>query len=310
MRFSDDFLENLRSRNDIEQSISSYVRLKHNGRTSVGLCPFHSEKTPSFTVYSDTQSYYCFGCGAGGDVITFVRTIENLDYQDAVRFLAEKSGLNVPSDGYDDTVNILRRRLLEANREAAKFYHRALYSEKGRQALDYLRGRSLDGDIITRFGLGFAPDEWDGLIKHMASAGFSKDELLQAGLARNARNGGAYDFFRNRVMFPIIDTKGTVTAFGGRVMDDSMPKYLNSPETAAFSKSYNLFGLNFAKAAKDGFLLLTEGYMDVISLHQNGITNAVATLGTALTAEQARIIKRMRGEAVIAYDSDEAGQKA
>ncbi|MDD3192932.1 MAG: DNA primase [Oscillospiraceae bacterium] len=307
---SEQFISELKGRNDIEDVIGSYVNVKRRGRNLVGLCPFHSEKTPSFTVYPDSQSFYCFGCGAGGDVVTFVRRMENLDYIEAVKLLAQRAGLAMPEDGYDDSFAKLKTRILEINRETARFYHQSLVSPAGKKGLDYLRERGLSDSTIRHFGLGYAPESWDAAIKHLLGKGFRVDELVAATIAVKSSRGSYYDQFRGRVIFPIIDIRGNVIAFGGRIMDGKGPKYLNSPDTPVFKKSRNLFALNFAKSAKEPALILAEGYMDVVALHQAGFTNAVATLGTSLTAEQARMISQYAGEVVIAYDADGAGQKA
>ncbi len=313
MALSDDFLQELRNRADIETTISSYVNLKRAGRISKGLCPFHGEKTPSFTVYPDTQSYYCFGCGNGGDVITFIKNIENLDYIDAVRFLADKNGLDMPDENsYDSTMNKRRLRMLEANREAARFFHKCLTTKEGAIGYKYFKDRGLSDDTIRKFGLGFAPDDFHALTNHMLKLGYTKDELVYANLARRSQKNenNVYDNFRNRVMFPIIDVKGNVIAFGGRVMDDSKPKYLNTSDTMVYKKSQGVFALNLAKKSGKDSLILCEGYMDVIAMHQAGFTNTVAGLGTALTSEQAHLLSRYASEIMIAYDADEAGQKA
>lgn len=310
MALSDSFLQDLRFKCDIEDTISQYVNLKRKGNTSVGLCPFHNEKTPSFTVYNDTQSFYCFGCGAGGDVITFVRKIDNLDYIDAVKQLAERAGIEMPDNGYDNSLSKLRRRVLEANRVAAKFYFKYLLSPEGKIGLDYFVGRGLSMETIKHFGLGFAPNAWDSLIKHMKPLGFTDDELVSANLARRSAKGRIYDNFRNRVMTPIINISGNVIAFGGRVLDDSKPKYINTSDTLAYKKTHELFGLNFAKNFKGDSLILCEGYMDVIAMHQAGFENAVACCGTSLTSEQVKIISRYCKKVSLCYDADEAGQKA
>lgn len=313
MALSDDFLMELRNRADIESTISSYVNLKRAGRISKGLCPFHGEKTASFTVYPDTQSYYCFGCGNGGDVITFIKNIENLDYIDAVRFLADRVGLDVPNENnYDSTMNKRRLRMLEANREAARFFHKCLQTQDGAIGYRYFKERGLTDETIIRFGLGFAPDSFYALTNHLISKGFTKEELVFANLARRSQKNpqNIYDNFRNRVIFPIIDVKGNVIAFGGRVMDDSKPKYLNTSDTLVYKKSMGVFALNLAKKSGKDSLILCEGYMDVIALHQAGFTNAVAGLGTALTSEQAQLLSRYASEILISYDADEAGQKA
>lgn len=313
MALSDDFLQELRNRADIESTISSYVNLKRAGRISKGLCPFHGEKTASFTVYPDTQSYYCFGCGNGGDVITFIKNIENLDYIDAVRFLADRVGLDMPDENnYDSTMNKRRLRMLEANREAARFFHNCLKTQDGTVGYRYFKDRGLTDDTIRKFGLGFAPDSFNALTNYLMNMGYTKDELVFANLARRSQKNpnNIYDNFRNRVMFPIIDVKGNVIAFGGRVMDDSKPKYLNTSDTLVYKKSMGVFALNLAKKSGKDSLILCEGYMDVIALHQAGFTNAVAGLGTALTSEQAHLLSRYASEILISYDADEAGQKA
>lgn len=313
MALSDDFLQELRNRADIETTISSYVNLKRAGRISKGLCPFHGEKTASFTVYPDTQSYYCFGCGNGGDVITFIKNIENLDYIDAVRFLADRVGLDMPDENnYDSTMNKRRLRMLEANREAARFFHNTLKTQDGTIGYRYFKDRGLTDDTIRKFGLGFAPDSFNALTNYLINKGYTKDELVLANLARRSQKNpnNIYDNFRNRVMFPIIDVKGNVIAFGGRVMDDSKPKYLNTSDTLVYKKSMGVFALNLAKKSGKDSLILCEGYMDVIALHQAGFTNAVAGLGTALTSEQAHLLSRYASEILISYDADEAGQKA
>lgn len=305
------FITELKGYSDIEQIISSYVRLTRRGRIHVGLCPFHNEKTGSFTVYPDSQSFYCFGCGAGGDVVSFIRRVENLEYLEALRFLAAKAGLTLPEDAGDDRTAKLKLRILEINRETARFFHAALSADSGRAGLAYLRGRGLSDDTIRRFGLGFAPDGWDNLFDHLTAKGFSAEELLAARVASQGKSGkGYYDMFRNRVMFPIIDLRGSVIGFGGRVMGQGGPKYLNSPDTPVFKKSRNLYALNRAKSAKGSSLILAEGYMDVIALHQAGFQTAVATLGTSLTAEQTNLISKYASEIVIAYDADSAGQNA
>lgn len=309
MALSDSFLQELKMKTDIEDVISTYVTLKRRGATLVGLCPFHNEKTPSFTVYPATQSFYCFGCGAGGDAITFLKKIENLDYLDAVKTLAQRAGLQMPQEGFDDSLSKRRRRILEMNREAARFYHSVLLSPEGKVGYDYYIGRALSAATINHFGLGFAPNQWDALLKHMRAKGYQPAELVDAGLARKGQKG-YYDNFRNRVMTPIIDVRGNVIAFGGRVLDDSKPKYINTGDTLVYKKTNELFALNFAKDSKEDTLILCEGYMDVIAMHQAGFTNAVAGCGTALTTEQVRLISRYAKEVILTYDADEAGQKA
>lgn len=309
MALSDSFLQELKMKTDIEDVISTYVTLKRRGATLVGLCPFHNEKTPSFTVYPATQSFYCFGCGAGGDAITFLKKIENLDYLDAVKTLAQRAGLQMPQEGFDDSLSKRRRRILEMNREAARFYHSVLLSPEGKVGYDYYIGRALSAATINHFGLGFSPNQWDALLKHMRAKGYQPAELVDAGLARKGQKG-YYDNFRNRVMTPIIDVRGNVIAFGGRVLDDSKPKYINTGDTLVYKKTNELFALNFAKDSKEDALILCEGYMDVIAMHQAGFTNAVAGCGTALTTEQVRLISRYAKEVILTYDADEAGQKA
>ena len=308
MALPDSFIEELTQRNNIEDLVSSYITLRPRGRTRVGLCPFHGEKTPSFTVYPDNNSFYCFGCGAGGDVITFVKKIERLDYMDAVRFLAERAGMDIPRNDVDDTAGKLRRRILEANRDAARFYHAMLYTPEGRHALEYYYSRGYSDKTIRRFGLGYAPEGFSALLRHLKEKGYRDDELLLAWLVRRSQKGNLYDSFRNRVMVPIIDVRGNVIAFGGRVLDDSKPKYVNTGDTPVFKKTHNLFALNIAKESGRQ-LILCEGYMDVIALHQAGFTNTVAALGTSFTADHANLIARYADEAVLVFDSDDAGQK-
>ena len=310
MPIPDEFIQDLKSRSDIADVVGSYVRLKKVGRNLVGLCPFHNEKSPSFSVSAENGFFHCFGCGVGGDVITFIKRIENLDYVDAVKFLAQRAGMTVPEDGSNEGLSRIRSRIYEANREAARFYHRQLYSPEGKEALEYLRGRALTEKTIIHFGLGYSPKSRFELVNHLKSKGFTNAELIQANLANESRRGYPFDRFSDRVMFPIIDLRGNVIGFGGRTMQDIKPKYLNTSETPAFNKSRNLFALQFAKNKANGQLILVEGYMDVIALHQAGFENAVATLGTALTQEQATVIKRYCDDVVICYDADEAGQKA
>ncbi|MGN0452209.1 MAG: DNA primase [Ruminococcus sp.] len=311
MALPDGFLYELKERSNISDIVSNYVNLKRRGRNLVGLCPFHSEKTPSFNLYPENGSFYCFGCGAGGDVITFIMKIENLDYIEAVKFLAQRAGMELPENTYDDGMSKLRTRVLEANREAARFYNKKLYEPEGSQGLDYFRRRGLTENTIRRFGLGYSPKSRFALCDHLRSLGFSETEIVSANLAFKSHDGRRIvDRFADRVMFPIIDLRGNVIAFGGRILSDQKPKYLNTSDTPAFKKSSNLFSLNNAKNTGSRTLILCEGYMDVISLNQAGFKNAVATLGTALTPEQALLMKRYADEVVICYDADEAGQKA
>lgn len=311
MALPEAFLQELLLRSDISEIASTYVNLKRHGRNLVGLCPFHNEKTPSFNIYTESNSFYCFGCGAGGNVINFIMRIENLDYIDAVKLLAQRAGMNMPEESYDDSMSRLRKRIFEANRAAARFYHSCLYSNEGQQGLDYLHKRALTDKTIRRFGLGFAPDSPFALTNHLKSLGFTDYELETANLAvKSKKTGKVIDRFFNRVMFPIIDLRANVIAFGGRIMTDQKPKYLNTSDTPVFKKSANLFSLNNAKNTANRQLILCEGYMDVIAVNQAGFHNAVATLGTALTKEQAVLMKRYADEVVICYDADEAGQKA
>lgn len=303
------FVQELKLNNEIVQTVSSYVKLRRRGRLYTGLCPFHSEKSPSFAVYENNQSFYCFGCGAGGDVITFIRRIENLEYVDAVKFLAQRAGMEIPE--IDDHASRLRGRVFEINRAMARYYFDCLRGPLGKPGLDYLRERGLSSKTIGRFGLGYAPDSWNSARAFLQKKGFHEEEMLAAGIiAKSGR--GSYDQFRNRVMFPIIDLRGNVVGFGGRILDKEAkgPKYLNSSDTPVFKKSRNLFAMNFAKASKRKGMLLCEGYMDVISVHQAGFDNAVATLGTALTAEQARMLSQYTDTVTLAYDSDGPGQAA
>ena len=306
----DSFIQELKYRCDIETVLSSYMVLKRRGRNLTGLCPFHSEKTPSFTVYPENQSFYCFGCGAGGDVVTFIKKIENLEYVEALRLLASRVGMALPEDAVDDRTAKLRGRILEINRTAARFFYDSLYSSGGEAALAYLHNRGLRDNTIRKFGVGYAPAGWDNLLRHLESKGYTRAELEAACVITKGKNGSYYDLFRNRVMFPIIDLRGGVIGFGGRALEDRGPKYLNSPDTLVFKKSRNLYAMNYAKATKRPHLILCEGYMDVIAVHQAGFDSAVATLGTSLTAEQARLVSQYTKEVVIAYDSDGAGQTA
>ena len=311
MALPDSFIQELLSKNDIESVASEYVAFKRRGRNLVGLCPFHGEKTASFNLYPETNSFYCFGCGAGGDVITFVKRIQNLDYMDAVRHLADRCGMKMPEQSREnDQVSRLRMRILEANREAARIFHAALYRPEGQVALEYYHRRGYTDATIKHFGLGFAPQSWDYLLTRLREKGFKDEELIAAFLAARGRNGGIYDVYRNRVIIPIIDIRGNVVGFGGRVLDDSKPKYLNSPETLIFNKRKNLFGLNLAKKSKLGYLILVEGYMDAIALHQYGFDCAVASLGTSLTEEHAALLSRYTEQVYLIYDADEAGQRA
>lgn len=313
MAIPEEIINEIKYRNDIEKVMAPYVSLKRRGKNLVGLCPFHNEKTPSFTVYPENGSFYCFGCGVGGDVFSFVKLIENLDYIEAVKLLAERSGIDLPQDGYDDSMQRLKNTIFEINRETAKFYHTYLMSPKGKWALDYLVGRGLSISTIKHFGLGAAPDSWDSLIQHLKSLGYSIPDMLQANVIGKSQRGSYYDRFRKRVMFPIINIRGKVIGFSGRAMpgdDKAGGKYVNTSDTPVYKKSENLFAMNFAKNHCDERIILVEGNMDVISLHQAGFENTVAALGTSFTAEQAKLLSRYTKEIVLMLDSDAAGQKA
>ena len=305
-----EFIDDLVARTDIVDVVSDYVRLSPKGGSLWGLCPFHGEKTPSFHVVPDRQMYHCFGCGKGGGVITFIKEVENLPYLDALRLLAKRAGVEFPEGDLDEAGRRRRGRLLALNKEAARFFHSQLHSPQGREGLEYLQRRGLSKGILTRFGLGFAPESWDSLLNAMAQKGFEKKDLLEAGLAVNNQKGGIYDRFRNRVMYPIFDTRGNVVGFGGRKLEGDGAKYINSPESIVYNKSKTLYALNFAKKSQHNYLILTEGYMDVISLHQAGFTSAIAGCGTALTQDQARLAAKHSKNIYLCYDSDEAGQKA
>ncbi len=309
MAIPDYFIQELKSRISIEDVVSSYVSLKRRGKNLLGLCPFHGEKTPSFNVNTENSYFHCFGCGAGGDAITFIMRIENLDYVEAIKFLANREGLTVPESGVDNSLSKLRTRVLEINRETARFYHSVLMSEQGKVGLDYFKRRGLGLKLLKTFGLGFAPSDRFSLVNHLKKLGYTKDEMASANVAFLSKNGNPVDRFVSRVMFPIIDLRGNVVAFGGRALGDEKPKYINSSDTPVYKKSAGLFAMNFAKNDPDN-LILAEGYMDVIALHGAGFKGAIASLGTALTLEQAKIIARYANEVTICYDSDEAGQKA
>ncbi len=309
----EDIINEIKYRNDIETAISSYVNLKRRGKNLVGLCPFHSEKTPSFTVYPENGSFYCFGCGVGGDVFTFTGLIENLDYIEAVKLLAERSSITLPQDGYDDSMQKLKNKIYDINRDTARFFHSYLMSEGGKWALDYLLGRGLTLKTIKHFGLGAAPDSWDSLIKHLKAKGYSESDMLAANVIGKNQRGNIYDRFRKRVMFPIINIRGNIIAFSGRAMpgeDKQGGKYVNTSDTPVYKKSANLFGMNFAKNVCEDRVILVEGNMDVISLHQAGFENAVAPLGTSFTTEQINLLSRYTKEIVLTLDADAAGQKA
>lgn len=309
----EDIINEIKYRNDIETAVSQYVNLKRRGKNLVGLCPFHSEKTPSFTVYPENGSFYCFGCGVGGDVFTFTGLIENLDYIESVKLLAERSGITLPQDGYDDSMQRLKKRIYDINRDTARFFHAFLMSPGGKWALDYLTGRGLTLKTIKHFGLGAAPDSWDALIHHLKEKGYTESDMLAANVIGKSQRGGIYDRFRKRVMFPIINIRGNIVAFSGRAMpgdDKQGGKYVNTADTPVYKKSENLFGINFAKNVCSERVILVEGNMDVISLHQAGFENTVAPLGTAFTTEQANLLSRYTKEIVLMLDADAAGQKA
>ena len=311
MPLPEQFLDELISRTDIVDLVSESVRLTKKGNSYWGCCPFHSEKTPSFHVVPDRQMYKCFGCGKGGGAINYVMELENLPFPDAVAALAQRAGMQVPEfKGSSAGMRARREKILEINKQAARAFHRWLGSSEGAEGLSYLQRRGLSRRTLTNFGLGFAPNRWDGLIQELSGQGYDKRDLLDAGLAVSSQEGRIYDRFRNRVMFPIIDVRGNVIGFGGRVMDDSTPKYLNSPDTPVYNKSRNVFALNISKSSKAGRVILTEGYMDTISLHQAGFDSAVASLGTALTEEHGQLLSRYFPEAIIAYDGDGAGVQA
>ncbi|MBQ9106514.1 MAG: DNA primase [Clostridia bacterium] len=307
------FLSELKNRNPIEEVVGRYVALRRRGRNIIGLCPFHTEKTPSFTLYPENGSFYCFGCGVGGDAIRFVMKAENLEYMEAVRLLAERSGLEMPDNGYDDTQRRTRLKILEINRESARFFNRLLSMPEGKTGLDYIHSRQINDNTVRRFGLGYAPAGWDTLTKHLLAKGFTPSELTAAGVSITGKDGKrVYDRFRNRMVFPLIDLRGNVIAFSCRKIDpeDKMGKYINTNDTLVYKKSRNVFALNLAKNSGADSLILCEGSMDVVMLHQAGFPNAVAAWGTALTSDQARLMHAYTEKIVLTLDADEAGQKA
>ena len=314
MAFPEAFLDELIARNPIEDVVSQYVNLKRSGSNLFGLCPFHGEKTPSFSVSPDKGIYYCFGCHKGGSVINFEMEIEGLSYPDAVRALAKRAGLEVPEDEQYQSRYRRQERLWALHKEAARFFHSRLYAPIGANALQYATGRGMPKSILTKFGIGYAPDSWTDLADYLRSKNYTDQELRDSGLVTvSQKNGNLFDRFRDRLMFPIIDVRGNVIGFGGRIMnssDKSAAKYLNSPETLIFNKRRNLFALNLAKKSKLGYLILVEGYMDAIALHQYGFDCAVASLGTALTEDGANLLSRYTEQVVLIYDGDEAGQNA
>ena len=305
-----EYIEELTRRTDIVELVGGYVQLKRKGRLYGGLCPFHSEKTPSFYVYPDTQSFYCFGCGAGGDAVTFTKKINSIDYVEAVKLLAQRAGMPEPTE--DDKTGRLRSRILTMNKDAARFFHACLNStvEEARQARAYWRRRGLDDKTINRFGLGYAPDDGQALYQYLRDKGYNQQELDASGLFKRSQSGRIYCLFWRRVMTPIFDLRGNIIAFGGRVLDDSKPKYVNSPETLVYHKSDTVFALQIAKRSASHRYVLCEGYRDVISMHQAGIDTAVCACGTALTPDQVKLISQYADEVILSYDSDEAGQKA
>ena len=310
MAFPQSFLDELAARNDILDVVGSYVSLQPKGGSYWGCCPFHNEKTPSFHVLQDKQYYHCFGCKKGGGVINFIMDIENLSYPDAVRFLAKRVNLPVPEDGESNGVDRLRKRLLDLNRDAARFYYDTLQKPEGAAVQAYLNRRQIRRGIAVRFGMGAAQEGWDHLLRAMTAKGYTKQELLKAGLIVQNKSGGFYDKFRNRLILPVVDVRGDVVGFGSRVIDKSEPKYMNTSETPVYSKRRVLYGLNLAKKTKRPNIILCEGNLDVVTLHQAGFDNAVASMGTALTVEQTRLLSRYTKELILCYDNDSAGQLA
>lgn len=310
MAFPQSFLDELIARSDIVDVVSSYVQLTRKGSNLFGLCPFHSEKTGSFSVSPDKQIYYCFGCKRGGGVVNFIMEEENLPFPDAVRFLAKRAGMEVPEEEGDREAGRRRQRLLDLNRDAARFYYQLLQQPEGQAVREYLARRRITRQTAVRFGMGASLDAWDVLLTAMTKKGYTKSELLEAGLVVQNKNGGLYDKFRNRLMLPVVDTRGDVVAFGSRVLDKSEPKYMNSSETPVYSKRRVLYGLNLAKKTKRPNIILCEGNLDIVTLHQAGFDNAVASMGTALTVEQTRLLSRFTKELVLCYDNDNAGKIA
>ena len=313
MFYAENLIEEIRMKNDIVDVISSYVKLQKKGSSYFGLCPFHNEKSPSFSVSPSKQMYYCFGCGAGGNVLTFIMEYENYSFPEALKYLADRVGVELPQQEMSEEMKRqqdLRSRILDINKMAARYYYYQLRSDSGNQAMNYLKGRKLSEETIHKFGLGYSTKYGNDLYRYLKSKGISDELLAQSGLMNVDEKKGMYDKFWNRVIFPIMDVNGRVIGFGGRVMGDGKPKYLNSPETKVFDKSRNLYGLNIARTSRKKYMLVCEGYMDVISMHQAGFTNAVASLGTALTSQHASLLKRYTDEVILTYDSDEAGVKA
>jgi DNA primase len=310
--YPDELIEEIRLNNDIVDVVSEYVKLERKAKYYFGLCPFHKEKTPSFSVTPSKQIFYCYGCGKGGNVIQFIMNAENLDYIEAVRFLADRARIQLPEGNDQEELEKarLRQKILDVNKEAAKYFHERLKSKHGEQARLYFENRGITNKTLIHFGLGYSPDSGDQLFQYLIKNGYDEKVIVESGLAVKSRNGNCIDRFRGRVIFPIFDVRGNVIAFGGRVKDSSMPKYLNSPESLAYNKGRHLYALNFAKNSGEKRLIIVEGYLDVISLHQNGIINSVASLGTALTENQGRLLKKYAEEVIISYDSDTAGQAA
>ena len=311
MQFPQNFLDELTARCDIADVVGSYVNLTPKGGNQFGLCPFHNEKTPSFSVNTGKQIYYCFGCHKGGGVINFIMEVENLSFPEAVEFLAKRAGMEVPqSDRRDESAERQRKRLLQLNKETARWYYEVLQSEEGKAVRDYLEKRRISRKVAVNFGMGAAPNAWDRLLQEMTRRGYSKQELLTAGLIVANKNGGFYDKFRNRLMLPVLDHRGEVVGFGSRVIDNSEPKYMNTTETPVYHKRQVLYGLHLAKKTKRPNIIICEGNLDVVTLHQAGFDNAVASMGTALTVEQTRLLSRYTRELVLCYDNDGAGQQA
>ncbi|MDD4502156.1 MAG: DNA primase, partial [Clostridia bacterium] len=309
--YPEPLIEEIISKNDIVDTVSRYVKIDRKGKDYFGICPFHKEKTPSFSVVPAKQIYYCFGCNKGGNVINFVKDIENLDYSEAVRLLAERANILIPEKNsyVDEAVLKKEKRTYEMNSLSARFFFENMKSQKNQHAREYLAKRKMKSETITSFGIGYALKEWSALTEYLRSKGFSDDEIVESGLGSVSKHG-VIDKFRNRIMFPIIDIRNRVIGFGGRALDEADVKYMNSPETCVYKKNKSLFAMNFAKNSKENFVIVVEGYIDCISLHQAGFTNTIASLGTALTDNQAKMIKRVFGQAVIAYDNDAAGQNA
>ncbi|MFZ5985916.1 MAG: DNA primase [Bacillota bacterium] len=310
--YPDEIIEEIRINNDILSVVGEYVKLERKGKNYFGLCPFHNEKTPSFNIDPSKQLYYCFGCGKGGSVIQFIMDIENLEYIEAVKLLAERARIQLPEGESEEEKQIARRKqeILKVNVESARFFYEQLNETSNTLVKEYLKKRKVSENIAKKFGLGYSPEEWDAVYRHLKSKGYDDDILFESGLVLKNKNGGCYDRFRGRLIFPIFDLRGNVIGFGGRVLDDSLPKYMNSPESLVYNKRKNLYALNFAKNSGEKRIIVVEGYMDVISLFQFGIINTVASLGTALTESQGRILKKYAEEVIISYDADTAGQAA